>query len=215
VRSPDQPTAVGAGGSTAPASVRMVDDWSPKGDYSQATVQVFSNCEEVELFLNGQSLGVKGMPQDGASPREWRFAYAPGTLRAVGRNGGKEVVGDQLQTAGKPARIELTADRTTAAPSFDDVVFVRATVTDDKGVRVPVDDASIRFSVSGPGTVVATDNGKLDDHTVFADPQRTTLAGRLLALVRATDSSGKITVTAFGDGLQTGTLTLDAAPVAR
>ncbi|MGA2052568.1 MAG: glycoside hydrolase family 2 TIM barrel-domain containing protein, partial [Opitutales bacterium] len=173
----------GAGGDTPPTSVKMVDNWSPQNQYDQATVQVFSNCEQVELFLNDQSLGVKSLPADG-SPREWSFPYAPGTLRAVGRNGGQDVATDTLQTAGAPAKIVLTSDRTTASPDFDDVVFVRATITDDKGVRVPLQDKSVKFTVDGPGVIVATDNGKLDDHTPFPSPERTVKDGRVLALVR-------------------------------
>ncbi len=210
-RSADHAVEVGAGGSTPPVSVRLADDWSPQNNYTQATVQVFSNCEEVELFLNGQSLGVKALPKD-ASPRVWQTTYAPGELKAVGRNGGKEAATDILQTAGKPAKLVLTADRTTATPTFDDVVFVRAMVTDDKGVRVPVQDASVKFSIDGPGKVVATDNGKLDNHVPYPNPERTTKDGRVLALVRATDASGKITVTASANGLQAGTLILNTAP---
>ncbi len=212
-RSSDRPVEIGAGGSTPPASARLVDDWSPQNNYPQATVQVFSNCEEVELFLNGQTLGKKTLPKD-ASPRVWQVAYAPGELKAVGRNGGKEAATDILQTAGKPAKIMLVADRDKATPTFDDVVFVRAVVTDDKGVRVPVQDAAVKFTVDGPGKVVATDNGKLDNHVPYPNPERTTKDGRVLALVRATDASGKITVTASANGLQAGTVTLTAAPAA-
>ncbi len=210
VRSNDR-TEIGAGGDTPPASVKMVDDWSPQTPYAQATVQVFSNCEEVELFLNGQSLGVQPLPAN-AKPRQWQMAFAPGELKAVGRNGGKDVATDILQTAGAPAKITLTTDRTTASPDFDDVVFVRATITDAKGVRVPSWDTSVKFAVQGPGVIVATDNGKLDDHTPFPSLERTVKDGRVLALVRASAASGKITITASADGLQTGTLSLDATP---
>jgi len=212
VRTNDRPTEVGAGGDTPPPSVKLVDNWSPQNPYPQADVQVFSNCEEVELFLNDQSLGVKPLPAN-ASPREWRFDYAPGVLRAVGRNGGKDAASDVLQTAGAPAKITLTADRTTASPDFDDVVFVRATITDAKGVRIPDFATTVSFTVSGPGVIVATDNGKLDDNTPFPNPARTVKDGRVLALVRATAPDGQITVTASADGLSAGTLTLQAAPV--
>jgi beta-galactosidase len=205
---------IGAGGDTPPPSVNMVDNWTPQNNYPQATVQVFSNCQEVELFLNGQSLGVKPLPAN-ASPREWRMAFAPGELKAIGRNDGKDVATDVLQTAGAAAKITLSSDRTSASPDFDDVVFVRATVTDANGVRVPTWDTSVKFTVSGPGAIVATDNGKLDDHTPFPNPERTARDGRLLALVRASAPSGKITITATADGLTAGTLTLDAKPVTR
>ena len=203
---------IGAGGDTPPPSVKMVDNWTPQNPYPNADVQVFSNCQEVELFLNGQSLGVKPLPAN-ASPREWKIPFAPGEIKAIGRNDGKDVATDVLQTAGAPAKIILTTDRTSASPDFDDVVFVRAQVTDANGVRVPTWETSVKFSVDGPGTIVATDNGKLDDHTPFPSPERTARDGRVLALIRASAPSGKITITASANGLTAGTLTLDAVPV--
>ena len=207
-------TEIGAGGDTPPPSVKFVDNWTPQNPYPRANVEVFSNCEEVELFLNGQSLGAKPLPSN-ASPRQWQVAFAPGELKAIGRNAGKDVATDILQTAGAPAKIILTTDRTSASPTFDDVVFVRAVITDAKGVRVPTWDASVKFTVSGPGVIVATDNGKLDDHTPFPEPERTARDGRVLALVRASASSGKIIVTASSNGLDAGSVTLNAtAPAA-
>jgi beta-galactosidase len=219
IRSTDRPTA--RSGNTVPTGTSLnglvvgLPDWTPNpaNTYTDATVYVVSNCEEVELFLNGQSLGIKPLSAN-ATPRQWEVPYAPGELKAVGRNGGKEVSTDILQTAGKPAKLVLTADRTSATPTFDDVVFVRATVTDDKGVRIPFADDAITFQVSGPGKFVAGDNGKPDDHTVFSSPTRTAKDGRVLGLVRATDGTGKITVTATAEGLQPGTLTLTATPAA-
>ena len=187
-------------------------DWSPQNNAGQTTVSAYSNCQEVELFLNGQSLGAKPLPAD-ASPRTWRVNYAPGELKAIGRDGGQDVATDILQTAGAPAKIVLTSDRTTASPGFDNVVFIRATVTDDKGVRVPTQKTSVKFTVDGPGVIVATDNGKPDDHTPFPSPERTVNAGRVLALVRATADKGDLTVTASADGLTPGSLTLQAVPV--
>ena len=210
VRTNDR-TEVGAGGDSPPPSGKLIDDWSPQTRYDQADVQVFSNCDEVELFLNGQSLGAKPLPAD-ASPREWHFPYAAGELKAVGRNSGQDVATDVLQTAGAPAKIVLASDRTSASPEFDDVVFVRATVTDANGIRVPVQDTSVKFSVDGPGVIVATDNGKLDDHAPFPNPERTVKDGRVLAIIRATAPAGQINITASADGLASGNLTLDAVP---
>jgi beta-galactosidase len=213
VRTNDRPTEIGAGGDTPPPTVKLVDNWSPERAYAQADVSIFSNCEQVELFLNGKSLGVKPQTTN-SSPREWRFPYAAGTLRAVGRNGGQEAANDELRTAGAPAAVALTANRTTARPEFDDVVFVRGTITDANGVRIPDWDTTVSFSVSGPGVILATDNGKLNDLTPFPNPARTVKDGRILALVRATAPMGKIVITATAKGLPAGTITLDAAPVA-
>nr|GFC45442.1 hypothetical protein [Tanacetum cinerariifolium] len=101
-----------------------VANWTPTDfdTYDDAKVQVYSNCDEVELFLNGKSLGTKAKPADDA-PRAWDVTFAKGTLRAVARNKGKEVVTDELKTAGPPARIVLSTDRPRLANSWDDVAY--------------------------------------------------------------------------------------------
>jgi len=189
-------------------------DWTPnpQNPYTDSTVYVLSNCYEVELFQDGKSLGTKTIPED-ASPRTWQVTYAPGTLRAVGRNGGKDVAMEEQTTAGVPAKIVLTADAANASPSFEDVVFVHATVTDAKGVRVPYATNALTFKVTGPGTIIATDNALPDDHTPFPSLTRSAKDGRVLAYLRASAPSGKITISASADGLTAGSVTLNATPV--
>ena len=85
-------------------------DWTPTNTQPHTeNVEVYSNCKEVELFLNGKSLGVKTINDD-ASPRNWQVPFAPGTLKAVARNNGKVVATDELRTAGEPKRIVLSTE---------------------------------------------------------------------------------------------------------
>ena len=85
-------------------------DWTPLNmDAHEETVEVFSNCDSVELLLNGKSLGVKEMPRDVI--RTWKMPFAAGTLKAVAKNKGQEVATDTLLTAGKAAAVTLTVDR--------------------------------------------------------------------------------------------------------
>ena len=85
----------------------LFSDWTPKNlDAHEETVEVYSNCEEVELFLNGKSLGVKALPPD-ASPRTWPVRFESGTLLAVAKNRGRIVARDELRTAGPAAKILL------------------------------------------------------------------------------------------------------------
>jgi len=215
VRSTDRVIPRLPSGATVPPPVyNMLPDWTPTpgNNYARADIDVLSNCEEVELFLNGRSLGKKTLPAD-ASARRWSGAYEPGTVRAVGYNQGIEVAHEDLTTAGAPAKITLTANRATASPSFDDVLIVRATVTDDKGVRVPYAANAITFKATGPGTVIATDNGDYADHVVFSEPTRPARDGTCVAYVRANAPAGQITITASTGGLTPGTLKLDAVPV--
>jgi len=185
-------------------------DWTP-GDLQphEETVEIFSNCEQVELQLNGRSLGTKPLPKD-ASPRTWKVQFEPGALEAIGRNAGKIVARDKLQTAGKPARITLTADRDRVTPDFDDVVRVTAVVVDKDGVPVPAVDDLITFNSIGPGTIVAVDNGDNASHEPFQASERHAFRGQCVAFVRATASKGHITVNASAPGLEAGSVKLTA-----
>ena len=105
----------------------LFSDWSPKNTAAhEEQVEIYSNCKEVELFLNGESLGKKEINAN-ASPRVWRVAFAPGTLKAVGSDDGKVVASDELRTAGAPAAIQLETKNAQIGTSWDDLAIVRAT----------------------------------------------------------------------------------------
>ncbi|HEX6625188.1 MAG TPA: DUF4982 domain-containing protein, partial [Pyrinomonadaceae bacterium] len=176
--------------------------------------EVYSNCEQVELFLNGKSLGTKARPSDDA-PRTWKVAFEPGTLRAVGSNGGKTSATHELRTAGKPARVQLSADRARLAPAWDDVAYVTATVVDANGVIVPNAADLVTFRVTGPGRVVAVDSGDNASHEPFQASERKAYQGRCFAILKANASRGRINVNASAPGLAGGSIHLAAAPPAR
>lgn len=113
----------------------LVSDWTPADydTYDQAHLEIYSNCEEVELFLNGKSLGTKTKPEDDA-PRNWVVTFEKGTIKAVGKNGGREVATHEMQTAGQPSRIILTADRKVLTNDREDLSFITATVVDEEGI---------------------------------------------------------------------------------
>src|SRR5690606_6913854 len=103
-------------------------DWTPrKTEPHEENVEVYSNCEEVELLLNGKSLGTKSKPADD-SARSWKVSYAPGILKAIGRNNRKIAATQELSTAGAPAKILLSADRNQLTPAWDDVCTVNVSV---------------------------------------------------------------------------------------
>ena len=193
----------------------LFPDWnpSPTGPHEE-NVEVYSNCEEVELLLNGQSLGAKKRPAD-ESPRNWRVAYAPGTLRAVARNRGEIVATHELRTAGKAARLALSADRPEIAPEWDDTCYVEATVVDENGVPVPAASDRIAFQIEGPGRIAAVDSGDNASHEPFQASERRAYQGRCFALVRATAPEGAITVTASAPGLAAASVELRARSEAR
>ncbi|MGA3045422.1 MAG: glycoside hydrolase family 2 TIM barrel-domain containing protein [Terracidiphilus sp.] len=188
-------------------------DWTPHNTAPHSeSVEVYTNCDEVDLLLNGQSLGRQSLHAD-ASPLKWDVPYAPGSLRAVSYIQGKQVAEDELRTAGKPARIVFSPEHTTLSPTAGDVVTIVAIAVDDAGVRVPDASPEIQFSISGPAQIVATDNGSNTDHESFLLPQHHLYAGRLVVLVRATASAGTIRLHASGAGLADADVQLTAVPL--
>jgi beta-galactosidase len=185
-------------------------DWSPKNKAPhEEDVEVYSNCQDVELLLNGKTLGSKPRNADD-SPRAWKVAYESGTLKAIGRNKSHIVAADELQTAGTPARVVLAADCARLAPDWDDVCFVGVAVVDDNGVVIPDAVDLIQFKITGPGMIAAVDNGDNASHEPFQASERHAFRGRCVAIVRATGSSGRITIAASAAGLAGGLITVEA-----
>jgi len=188
-------------------------DWTPT-DMTPHTerVNVFSNIDQVELFLNGKSLGAK-LRDPSDAPRQWQVPFTPGTLSAIGKNkSGEQIATDELRTAGAPARLLLTTERTTLPSDWDDIAYVRATVVDANGIRDPNATDLINFKVTGLGFIAAVDNGSLTDHDPFQATKRHAYQGTCVAIVRATADTGDITVTGSAAGLADGTAKIIAAP---
>jgi beta-galactosidase len=156
-------------------------------------VLAWSNAPQVELFLNGQSLGIKEVPK--ASHAEWQVPFAAGELTAKAINNGKIVATDTLQTTSAPAHIKLTVDRTTLTANAEDAVVVAVSLLDDKGRVVPNDDRRIKFEVTGSGKILGVNNGNPADHDSDRADNRNTFHGHCIAIVEAGDP-GELRVTA-------------------
>jgi beta-galactosidase len=200
----------------------LFSDWTPnKLGVHEENVEVYSNCDEVELFLNGVSLGTQTRPADD-SPRIWKVQYARGTLTAIGKNHKavdgfrrsdgsaptgttmmlQKVATYELRTAGPPAKIVLTPDRNALGSTWDEVVFVTATVVDANGVLIPTASDLITFNVSGPGVIAAVDSGNNASHEPFQASERKAYQGRCFAMIKASSAKGRITLTASAPGLK-------------
>jgi beta-galactosidase len=193
----------------------LLADWTPKSlDPHAETVDVYTNAEQVEVFLNGKSVGTDKLHAD-ASAISFKVPFEPGTLKAVARSHGKIVATEELKTSGKPARIIFTADSPAAplTPDWNDVRYLTATLVDDAGTRIPDSTTVIHFAASGPASIIAVDNGNMTDTDPYQATQRKLYFGNALALVRATSTSGQVTITAAADGIPAATLTLTVAPV--
>ncbi|HEX8186805.1 MAG TPA: glycoside hydrolase family 2 TIM barrel-domain containing protein [Pyrinomonadaceae bacterium] len=205
---PLAPTDPGYGNDRRPQV--LYGDWTPRElSPHEENVEVYSNAEQVELFLNGRSLGSKARPSDNA-PRNWKVPFEPGTLRAVGRAGGRVVATHELKTAGRPARVNLSVDKSRLAHAWDDVVYVEATVVDADGTVVPDASDLITFEASGAGRVVAVDSGDNASHEPFQASERRAYQGRCFAILKASAPRGRINVTATAAGLAPGTANVEA-----
>ena len=175
------------------------------------TVDVWSytNCEEVELFLNGASHGTKKKVGDDLHLM-WRLTFAPGTLKAIGRTSGKEILTREINTAGAPAKIVLEADRNAIAADGLDLSFVTVEVLDETGTLVPHADNLINFEISGEGKIAAVDNGSQTSDEPFKANYRQAFNGLCLAVVQSLEKPGKITLKATSEGLQEAVIVIDA-----
>jgi beta-galactosidase len=129
-------------------------------------VWAYTNCDEVELFLNEQSLGRKNKTVRD-SHLIWRVNFTPGTLRAVGRKKGFASLTKTIQTADEPARILLEPDRSLLKANGEDLSFIAVKIVDKNGTLVPRADNQVSFSIEGPGLIAGVDNGSQISHEPF------------------------------------------------
>ncbi|MBX5438351.1 MAG: DUF4982 domain-containing protein [Thermoflavifilum sp.] len=174
-------------------------NWKP-GD----TVDVwafYNHADEVELFLNGHSLG-RRHKEPGQFHVMWRVPYEPGELKAVSYRGDQVVKTAMVRTAGAPYRLVLEPDRRQIHADGRDLSFVTAKVVDQQGVLVPNANNLIHFQVQGAGFIAGTDNGSEIDHDSFKSPQRHAFNGLAMLVIQSNGQKGNITVTATAEGLQ-------------
>jgi beta-galactosidase len=186
----------------------ILPHWTWPGRAGQITpVHVYSNGDEVELFLNGKSLGrVKRDPvPDGKNHYRFRWddvVYAPGELKAVAYKNGKPWAGAVMRTAGDAAKLTLTPDRAALRADGGDLSFVTVRVTDAEGVLVPRAKNKIKFTITGPAEIAAVDNGDATSFEPFQASERSAFNGLALVIVRTKKGKpGTITVKAAGEVL--------------
>lgn len=191
-------------------------------------VRAYSNAASVELFLNGQSLGVKKFNkkqtsdgrtyQEGANAKElyleWKVAYQPGTLEAVARDeAGNEIARDKITTAGQPAGVRLVKEEHAIAADGKDLTYIYYEIVDSEGNVVPTANNLVRFQLHGQGQLVGVDNGEQasrERYKAQADGSwiRRAFNGKGVAIVKSTEQAGKFTLTAHSDLLKSGQVTV-------
>jgi beta-galactosidase len=187
--------------------------WSwPGYEGKPLDVVVYSRGSEVELTLNGKSLGRKPIGAQTRYEAHFQVPYAPGVLRATGYRNGRKIGEWTLETAGKPARIRLSVDRPSIAGDGLDLAYVVAELVDAQGRPIydPADDRLLSFDVAGAGTLAGLGNGNPVSTESFFAGARKTFNGRVVGVIRGNQSKGPITVKVSGEGFPEATASLQA-----
>ncbi|MCX8094335.1 MAG: DUF4982 domain-containing protein [Candidatus Goldbacteria bacterium] len=164
-------------------------------------VYVYTNCETVELFLNGKSLGEKKISDSQNLFLEWSVIYEPGTLLAIAKNNGIEVLRKENKTSGTPAKIELIPDRKEIKADGYDLCYVTIKILDKDGNFCPTANNRITIDVRGAGFLAATGNGNPINHAFFNANEIDAFNGMCLAIIKSYEKRGKIIIKAKAKGL--------------
>lgn len=188
----------------------LLPHWTwPEREGEITPVHVYTSGDEAELFLNGRSLGRKKK-----GPGEYRLRwddvrYTPGEVKVIAYQGGRRWAEDAQRTAGAPAKITLTPDRATFRADGTDLVYVTVGITDAAGVLAPRASNLVRFSLEGPGQIIATDNGNPISFESFQAPERRAFNGRAVVIVRGrAGQPGPLVLRATSDGLAAAEVTV-------
>ncbi|HEY4787002.1 MAG TPA: beta-galactosidase GalB, partial [Bacteroidales bacterium] len=181
--------------------LHLFPHWNWEPDKTVDVWAYFNQADEVELYLNGKSLGVR-KKTDGQMHVMWRVTYQPGTLKAVSRKNGQTVLTSEIKTAGNPAKIELLADRDTIRANGIDLSFITVKITDKEGNLVPNADNLVNFKISGAGFIAGVDNGYQASLEPFKASYRKAYNGLCLAIIQSDGRPGKIRLEANVDGLK-------------
>jgi beta-galactosidase len=154
----------------------------------------------VELFLNGKSLGTRKKRGDSLHV-VWRVPFEPGTLMAISRKNGKIILTKEIMTAGKPAKIQLIADRKILNATGEDLSFITVRILDANNNLVPYADNLVEFSIQGEGTIVSVDNGNPVSMESFKASERKAFNGMCLAIIKGTQKNGSVNLSAKAAGL--------------
>ena len=194
--------------------LHILPHWNLAGhEGEEVSVWAYSNCDEVELFCNGKSLGRQTMPRYGHL--EWTAVYRPGRLKAVGYKAGRRVCQTVVATAGAPAQIRAAADRTLLAADGADVAVVDITLHDRRGTLVPDANVPLTLSVEGNACILGVGNGNPAMQAAEQPAERQakvfsveTFNGCAQVILKTTDQPGDITLTVAADGCRTATVTM-------
>ncbi len=173
------------------------------------SVNAFSNCEEVELFLNGRSLGSKKIADFQNKVITWETSFEKGTLKAVARNRGEEVATHELITTGSPSDINARYDRTSLKPDRQDLAHIFVNLCDEAGNTVYSADNEITCEISGPLRLLGMEDSNPANTEDYKDNKQHAFHGKLLIYLQALDQKGKAIIKLSSPGLKDAVIELD------
>jgi beta-galactosidase len=212
--------------------IHIFPHWNWRGREGQfIPVLAYTNCDNVELYLNDKLIGVKSFefPRQGNSGSwfryetrkingttadlhlSWDVPYEPGVLKAVGKIGRQIVCTEQIRTTGNANAIRLKSDRNTITTDHD-IAHVRVEIVGSDGLTVPTADNLVHFSIEGQGKIIGVDNGNPQDMNSYKAEQRRAFNGLCLVILQSTDEKGTITLTADSEGLKGSMIKISVQP---
>ncbi|RWY50108.1 DUF4982 domain-containing protein [Mucilaginibacter gilvus] len=175
---------------------------------SKIKIDCYTNCQEVELFLNGRSLGKQARNATAGHMPSWQVDYEPGELVVKAFNNGIEVCRNVIKTAGEASQLKALPDNALFAAKTKGLSQVEIAINDNKGNPVFKADNEITVSVTGPGKLIGLESGSTTSHEDYKGAQSKALNGRLLAYIQTNGTAGKIQVLVSSPGLKPASIIL-------
>jgi beta-galactosidase len=169
-------------------------------------VWCYTNCDSVELFLNGKSLGVRDPSKTSQLHLSWEVPYIPGTLKAVGFKEEETIGTHKVYTAGDPYKVVLIPDRKIINADGKDLSYVEVRIVDSEGNLIPNADNLVEFNIDGEGKIIGVGNGNPISHEDFKAKKRKAFNGLCLVIIQSNQKPGEITLTANSKDLNSDTI---------
>jgi len=189
--------------------LHLLPHWNWKAGQTVDVMAYYSQADEVELFLNGRSLGIQKKHGDDLHVK-WKVKFEPGVLKAVSRKAGQTVLTTQVVTTGQPYQIKLSTDRSAIKAGGKDLSYVTISILDKDGNVVPGANNLVDFKVTGAGVLKGMDNGYQADLEPFTSSSRKAFNGLALGIVGSVAKGGSISVSATATGLKSANLTIQS-----
>ncbi|PTQ97894.1 beta-galactosidase [Mucilaginibacter yixingensis] len=182
-------------------NLKMTDSWNWEAG-KKLTLYTFTTGDEVELFLNNKSVGIKQIKDFPKNKILWELNYEPGTIKAIARKNGKPIATDEIKTAGKAHHIVLKTDSTRMRADGLDLSYITVNIVDQNGILVPDAANDIQFDVKGAATIAGVANSNRLSDELFVASHRKAYEGKCLLVLRSGRATGKVQVKATATGLK-------------